>query len=301
MWGDEFEALYVRCEEAKLARKVMKARELFTMILESQTETGLPYMMYKDTCNRKSNQQNLGTIRCSNLCTEIVEYTSPDEVFLYLSRLSISFSLSFFFFLYMFLTNLKPQIAVCNLASVALPMCVINGRFDFIRLAQVIQVMTRNLNRVIDITEYPLPEAKRSNLRHRPIGLGVQGLADTFYKLGYPFESPEASKLNRDIFETIYFAALTASKDLSKRDGPYETYPGSPISRGILQHDMWGVTPTSGLWDWDALRREISFVTFVFSSSSLFLFFSTFFPPIATNTSFSLFFFFYTNRGVWCS
>jgi ribonucleoside-diphosphate reductase alpha chain len=226
-WGDAFDALYRKYEAAGIARKVMKARDLFTMVLESQTETGTPYMVYKDACNRKSNQQNLGTIRCSNLCTEIVEFTSPDEV------------------------------AVCNLASVALPMFVNDEKFDFANLNKVVQVMCRNLNKVIDINHYPVKEAAYSNLRHRPIGIGVQGLADAFMKMRYPFDSPEAFKLNRDIFETIYFASLTASKDLAKKLGPYATYAGSPVSKGILQFDMWGVTPSSGLWDWTALRAEI--------------------------------------------
>jgi ribonucleoside-diphosphate reductase alpha subunit len=227
VFGEAFEELYTKYEREGLARKVMKARDLFTAILESQTETGTPYMLYKDACNRKSNQQNLGTIRCSNLCTEIVQYTAPDEV------------------------------AVCNLASVALPMFVTEGKFDFQKLNDVVQVMTRNLNKVIEINYYPVKEAHHSNMRHRPIGLGVQGLADAFIKMRFPFDSPEAAKLNRDIFETIYFAALTASKELAKKLGPYTTYEGSPVSKGILQFDMWGVTPASGLWDWDNLRAEI--------------------------------------------
>jgi ribonucleoside-diphosphate reductase alpha chain len=194
---------------------------------EAQTETGTPYMLYKDHCNRKSNQKNLGTIKSSNLCTEIVEYTAPDEV------------------------------AVCNLASLALPKFVIDGKFDHQKLYEVTYVTTKNLNRIIDINYYPVEEARKSNFRHRPIGLGVQGLADVFIMLRMPFESEEAQALNTDIFETIYFAAMTASKDLSQKLGPYETYKGSPVSKGIFQFDMWGVTPKSGRWDWSALKNEV--------------------------------------------
>jgi ribonucleoside-diphosphate reductase subunit M1 len=229
-WGDEFEALYTKYEQKGIARKVVKAQKLWYAILESQTETGTPYMLYKDACNRKSNQQNLGTIKCSNLCTEIVEYTSPDEV------------------------------AVCNLASLALPTFVVkdNGStmFDFKKLHEVVKAVTRNLNKIIDINYYPIPQAKTSNMRHRPIGLGVQGLADAFIKMRMAFDSPEAQQLNKDIFETIYFAALDASCELAKEEGPYQTYEGSPVSKGILQPDMWGVVP-SDRWDWDALRARI--------------------------------------------
>ena len=196
-------------------------------VLESQTETGTPYMLYKDACNSKSNQQNLGTIRSSNLCTEIVEYTAPDEV------------------------------AVCNLASLALPKFVdSNGEFDHQRLFDITYVATKNLNKIIDRNYYPVPEAKNSNMRHRPIGLGVQGLADTFILMRLPFTSDEAKKLNSEIFETMYFAGLTASKDLAQEEGAYETYAGSPISKGIFQHDMWNVTPSSR-WNWNALKGEI--------------------------------------------
>lgn len=227
VWGDEFEALYLRCEKEGLGRKTIQARTLWTKILESQMETGTPYMLYKDACNRKSNQQNLGTIKSSNLCTEILEYTAPDEV------------------------------AVCNLASIALPMFVQDGSFDFQKLYQITKVVTRNLNKVIDVNFYPVPEARRSNMRHRPIGLGVQGLADTFMKLRYPYESAEAQELNANIFETIYFAALEASMELSAKLGPYETFSGSPASKGKLQFDLWGEQPKSGRWDWAALKAQI--------------------------------------------
>lgn len=227
-WGEKFEELYTKYEREGKARKVVKAQKLWFAILESQTETGTPYMLYKDACNRKSNHQNLGTIKCSNLCTEIVEYSAPDEV------------------------------AVCNLASIALNMYVKPDRtFDFARLHQITQVATRNLNHIIDINYYPVPEARKSNFRHRPIGLGVQGLADAFILMRFPFESEEAKKLNRQIFETIYHAALTASCELAKRDGPYETYQGSPVSKGQLQYDMWGVEPTD-LWDWKELKAKIA-------------------------------------------
>lgn len=230
-WGDDFEKLYQKYEREGRGRKTIKAQELWFAILESQTETGTPYMLFKDAANRKSNQQNLGTIKSSNLCTEIMEYTDADEI------------------------------AVCNLASLALPRYVSekDGRafFDHQRLFEVTYHATKNLNKVIDINYYPVPEAERSNKRHRPIGLGVQGLADTFIALRMPFESDEAKGLNKDIFETIYFAAVTASKDLAKRDGAYETFPGSPMSKGQFQFDMWGVTPESGRWDWNALRAEV--------------------------------------------
>jgi ribonucleoside-diphosphate reductase subunit M1 len=229
VYGDEFEELYERYEREGRGRATIKAQKLWYAILEAQTETGTPYMLYKDACNRKSNQKNLGTIKSSNLCTEIIEYTAPDEV------------------------------AVCNLASLALPTFVdqTTGEYDFGRLHEVVQVVTRNLNKIIEINYYPVPEAKKSNFRHRPIGLGVQGLADAFLALRLPFDSPEARQLNIQIFETIYHAALTASCELAKELGHYETYPGSPISQGILQYDMWNVTPTD-LWDWDSLKAEIA-------------------------------------------
>ncbi|GAL87290.1 ribonucleoside diphosphate reductase subunit alpha [Sporocytophaga myxococcoides] len=225
-YGKEFETLYEKYEKEGRARKTVKAQELWFAILESQTETGTPYMLYKDAANKKSNQKNLGTIKSSNLCTEIIEYTAPDEV------------------------------AVCNLASLALPKFVIDGKFDHQKLYDVTYVATKNLNRIIDINYYPVEEARKSNLRHRPIGLGVQGLADVFIMLRMPFESEEAKALNTDIFETIYFAAMTASKDLAKKHGPYETFKGSPVSKGIFQFDMWGVTPSSNRWDWDSLKKE---------------------------------------------
>jgi len=229
VYGEEFEALYEQYEQEGRGRQTIKAQKLWYAILEAQTETGTPYMLYKDACNKKSNQKNLGTIKSSNLCTEIVEYTAPDEV------------------------------AVCNLASLALPTFVdqARGEYDFGRLHEVTQVVTRNLNKIIDINYYPVPEAKKGNMRHRPIGLGVQGLADAFLALRLPFDSPEARQLNIQIFETIYHAALTASCELAKEQGPYETYEGSPVSQGQLQYDMWGVTPTD-LWDWDSLKAEIA-------------------------------------------
>ncbi|RKP08053.1 ribonucleotide reductase [Thamnocephalis sphaerospora] len=227
VWGDDFVRLYESYEKQGKARKVIKAQKLWSAIIDAQTETGTPYMLYKDACNRKSNQQNLGTIKCSNLCTEIVEYSSPDEV------------------------------AVCNLASIALPSFVLDrDTYDFKKLHAVTKVVTRNLNKIIDVNYYPVPEARNSNMRHRPIGLGVQGLADTFMMLRMPFDSPRARDLNKRIFETIYHAALEASCEIAARDGPYSTYEGSPVSQGILQHDMWDVTPTD-LWDWDTLRDQI--------------------------------------------
>jgi len=222
-----FEALYTRYEKEGKGRKTIKAQDLWFKILESQIETGTPYMLYKDAANAKSNQQNLGTIKSSNLCTEIIEYTAPDEV------------------------------AVCNLASLALPKYVMeDGQFDHDKLFEVTYQATLNLNRIIDENFYPVEEAKNSNLRHRPIGIGVQGLADAYIMMGLPFESDEARALNRDVFETIYFASMTASKDLAKVDGPYETIKGSPVSKGIFQFDMWGVTPTTR-WEWDILKEEV--------------------------------------------
>jgi len=230
VWGEEFEQMYTRLEGEQKGLKTVKAQQLWFRILESQMETGTPYMLYKDHANRKSNQQNLGTIHNSNLCTEIIEYTSADEV------------------------------AVCNLASVALPAFVKEGgkEYDFQGLYEVVKVMTRNLNKVIDRNYYPVVEAKRSNMRHRPIGLGVQGLADAFMLMRYPFESEPAKKLNIDIFETIYFAACEASCELAASQGPYETYAGSPASKGQLQFDLWGVKPQSGRWDWAGLKEKIA-------------------------------------------
>jgi ribonucleoside-diphosphate reductase subunit M1 len=265
VWGPDFDALYKRYEAEGRAKKVVKAQALWFAILEAQVETGNPYMLYKDACNAKSNQQNLGTIKCSNLCTEIVEYTAPDET------------------------------AVCNLASIALPRFVREkgassavaadappstpggsgsggaarvkltgsldapGReFDFARLREVTRVVARNLNRIIDINYYPVEAARKSNLRHRPIGIGVQGLADAFILLGLPFDSEAAQQLNKEIFETIYFAALEESCALAAVEGPYETYAGSPVSKGILQHDMWGAPVPSDRWDWAGLRSAIA-------------------------------------------
>merc|ERR1712070_473238 len=228
VWGEEFEQMYVQLEADGKGRKTVKAQQLWFRILESQMETGTPYMLYKDAANRKSNQQNLGTIHCSNLCTEIIEYTDADEV------------------------------AVCNLASIALSRFVNEGTFDFPRLYTVSKVVTRNLNKVIDRNYYPIPEARKSNLRHRPIGIGVQGLADAFLMLKMPFESEPARKLNEDIFETIYFAACEASCELAQKEGSYETYAGSPASNGKLQFDLWDRVPRSKRWDWDVLKSRIA-------------------------------------------
>ena len=227
--SEEFEKLYLKYEGLNKGRKTIKARVLWEKILESQIETGTPYMLYKDAANRKSNQKNLGTIRSSNLCTEIMEYTSPGEV------------------------------AVCNLASIALPMFIKNGEFDHKELFRVTKRVTKNLNKVIDRNYYPVIEAEYSNFKHRPIGLGIQGLADAFILLRLPFTSDEAKKLNQEIFETLYFAALTASMEEAKEDGPYETYKGSPVSKGEFQHNMWGIQDEelSGRWDWAKLRKDI--------------------------------------------
>jgi ribonucleoside-diphosphate reductase alpha chain len=229
VYGDEFEALYHKYEAAGKGRKTVRARELWEKILESQIETGTPYMLYKDAANRKSNQKNLGTIRSSNLCTEILEYTSPDEI------------------------------AVCNLASISLPMFIESGKFDHQKLYDVTKRVTRNLNRVIDRNYYPVPEAENSNMRHRPIGLGVQGLADAFILLRLPFTSDEAKQMNQDIFETLYFAAVTASMEMAKEEGAYSTFKGSPISEGEFQYNLWGLKDSdlSGRWDWESLRKEV--------------------------------------------
>ncbi len=228
VWGAEFEALYEKYENEGHARRVVRAQKLWNAILESQVETGTPYMLYKDACNSKSNQQNLGTIKCSNLCTEIVEYSAPDEI------------------------------AVCNLASIALPAFVKDkNTFDFKELKHVAKVVTKNLNRIIDVNYYPVEQARRSNMRHRPIGIGVQGLADAFILMRMPFDCERARQLNKQIFETIYYGALEASCELAQIEGHYQTYPGSPVSKGVLQYDMWNVTP-SDLWDWSALKAKIS-------------------------------------------
>lgn len=226
-YGEEFEALYTKYEAEGRGRKTINAQELWFAVLQAQMETGTPYMLYKDACNSKSNQKNLGTIKSSNLCTEIMEYTDENEV------------------------------AVCNLASIALPKFVTEeGQVDHERLMEVSKVVCRNLNRVIDINYYPVPEARNSNMRHRPIGIGVQGLADMFIKMGLPFESAEAQRVNREVFETIYYGAALASNEMAQADGPYETFQGSPASEGILQFDMWNATPTDR-WDWDALKENI--------------------------------------------
>jgi len=231
-FGEEFERLYEKYEKQGLARETVKAQDLWFQILESQIETGTPYLLYKDAANGKSNQQHLGTIKSSNLCTEIIEYTSPDEV------------------------------AVCNLASLALPRFVRTGPqgkmiFDHQKLYEITKVATRNLNKVIEVNYYPIEEAQRSNFRHRPVGLGVQGLADAFILLRLPFDSDEAKRLNEDIFETIYFAAMETSMELAMIDGTYETYEGSPTSKGEFQFDLWGVTPQSGRWDWGKLKAKV--------------------------------------------
>jgi len=227
-YGEEFEKLYEKFEKEGKARKTVKAQDLWFEILESQIETGNPYILYKDAANKKSNQKNLGTIKSSNLCTEIIEYTSPDEV------------------------------AVCNLASIALNKFVKDDlTYDHQKLYEITKVITRNLNKVIDVNYYPVKEAENSNLRHRPIGIGVQGLADTFILMRQSFDSPEAKKLNSEIFETIYFAAMESSMEIAQKEGPYKTYEGSPVSKGIFQFDMWGITPDSKRWDWTKLKREV--------------------------------------------
>ena len=229
VYGAEFKAMYEDYERRGMARETVPARVVWDKIVEAQIETGTPYMLYKDAANEKSNQKNLGTIRSSNLCTEIMEYTAKDEV------------------------------AVCNLASIALPKFVnmSDGVFDHQLLYDVTYHATGNLNRVIDVNYYPVEEARNSNMRHRPIGLGVQGLADVFAMLKLPFESPAARALNKEIFETIYFAACTASKDAAIAEGPYSTFEGSPASEGLLQFDLWGMDAHSGRWDWDSLKAEI--------------------------------------------
>ena len=227
-YGEEFEKLYDKYEKEGKARKTVKAQDLWFEILESQIETGNPYILYKDAANKKSNQKNLGTIKSSNLCTEIIEYTSPDEV------------------------------AVCNLASIALNKFVKDDlTYDHQKLYEITKVITKNLNKVIDVNYYPVEEARNSNLRHRPIGIGVQGLADTFILMRQSFDSPEAKKLNSEIFETIYFAAMESSMEIAQKEGPYKTYEGSPVSKGIFQFDMWGIAPDSKRWDWTKLKREV--------------------------------------------
>ena len=227
-YGEEFEKLYEKYEKEGKARKIVKAQDLWFEILEAQIETGNPYILYKDAANKKSNQKNLGTIKSSNLCTEIIEYTAPDEV------------------------------AVCNLASIALNKFVKDDlTYDHQKLYEITKVITKNLNKVIDVNYYPVEEARNSNMRHRPIGIGVQGLADTFILMRHAFDSPEAKQLNAEIFETIYFAAMESSMEIAQKEGPYKTYEGSPVSKGIFQFDMWGVVPSSKRWDWTKLKREV--------------------------------------------
>ena len=232
-WGDEFEELYRKYERDGKGVRTIKSQDLWFRILTSQVETGLPYMLYKDACNRKSNQQHLGTIKSSNLCTEIVEYTSPDEV------------------------------AVCNLASICLPQYVSSGKFNFELLEKIVRRATRNLDRVIDVNYYPLPEAQHSNEKHRPVGLGVQGLADVFQRMELPYDSDEALKLDSHIFETIYYAAVSESCEIAKEKGFYPSFPGSPASEGKLQFDLWGKTEevyTTGIVGrekWEALKAEV--------------------------------------------
>jgi ribonucleoside-diphosphate reductase alpha chain len=227
VYGDEFNKLYKKYLKEGKARKIVKARDVWGKILESQIETGTPYMMFKDAANEKSNQKNLGTIKSSNLCTEIIEYSAPDET------------------------------AVCNLASIALPKFVENEKFNHKKLYEITKTITRNLNKVIDLNYYPVEEARKSNMRHRPVGIGVQGLADVFILMRFPFESKEAIQLNKDISETIYYAALEASNEMAIEEGSYETFEGSPASKGILQFDMWNVTPESGRYDWNNLKERI--------------------------------------------
>ena len=227
VWGDVFVDLYTKYEREGKGRRVVKARQLFFEIIESQIETGVPYMLYKDSCNRKSNQQNLGTIKSSNLCTEIIEYTAKDEV------------------------------AVCNLASINLSRFVNStGEFDYEKLLKVTEIITKNLNKVIDLNYYPIEEARNSNMRHRPVGLGVQGLADAYIKMRVSYESDEALKINEKIFETIYYSSCKASMELAKIHGPYSTFQGSPCSKGVLQFDMWNKTPENG-YDWNSLKQDI--------------------------------------------
>ena len=231
VWGSRFRELYAKYESEGRARKVLSARKLWFMILDAQMETGTPYLLYKDAANGKSNQQNLGTIKSSNLCSEIIEYSAPDET------------------------------AVCNLASISLPAFVQGGRFDFDELRRVAGVAIRNLNRVIDVNYYPTPSTERSNMRHRPVGLGVQGLADVFAMLKLDWESPEAADLNQRIFEHMYFAAVEMSASIAKVEGAYSTFNGSPASEGKLQPDLWGITPITekdGTLSWSELRKLAS-------------------------------------------
>jgi len=231
VYGDEFKTLYEKYEKDGKGRTTMSARKLWFQILDAQMETGTPYLCYKDAANRKTNQQNVGIIKSSNLCTEVMQVSTPKET------------------------------AVCNLASIALPSCIDTTTtpptFNFDLLHEIARIVTFNLNQVIDVNYYPTEKTKTSNKRHRPIGIGVQGLADTFIQMGYCFASNEARELNKWIFETIYHAALEQSCELASIHGPYETYDGSPISKGMLQFDMWNVTPIEGRYDWNELREKI--------------------------------------------
>jgi ribonucleoside-diphosphate reductase alpha subunit len=233
VYGDEFKELYERYEQEGRGRKQVDAQKLWFKVLDSQIETGTPYLLYKDAANKKSNQKNLGTIKSSNLCVEIVEYSAPDET------------------------------AVCNLASIALPSYVDakSKKFNYDKLREVVKVAIRNLNRVIDINYYPTPETKNSNMRHRPVGLGVQGLADVFAMLRLPWESDKAAEVNQRIFEHMYYAAVESSCEIAQVEGKYSTYEGSPISEGKLQHNMWGVTPLTeldGTLNWDELKKKVA-------------------------------------------
>lgn len=225
VWGDDFKRLYLKYEKT-LSRTVIPAQKLFKAIINSQIETGTPYMVYKDTCNRLSNQQNLGTIKSSNLCAEIVEYSSKDET------------------------------AVCNLASICLPKCVVNGEFDFNKLKEIAKIACFNLNKAIDTSFYPTKETRASNFKHRPIGIGVQGLADTFALMRLPFDSDGAREINKLIFETMYFGAIESSVELAMEHGSYETFVGSPLSKGIFHFELFGAQP-SRMWDWEALRAKV--------------------------------------------
>jgi ribonucleoside-diphosphate reductase alpha chain len=227
VYGDEFKKLYENYEEKSKTRQTMKARDLWFQILDSQMETGTPYLLYKDACNRKSNQKNIGTIKSSNLCTEIVQYSDKNET------------------------------AVCNLASIALANFVEDGVFNYEKLHNVTEIVVDNLNKVIDVNYYPIEKTRVSNMKHRPVGLGVSGLADVFMKMNLPFNSPEAKKINKNIFETIYHSSLQTSCLLSQIHGPYETFSGSPASQGILQFDMWNVDPSHERYDWSSLKEKI--------------------------------------------
>jgi ribonucleoside-diphosphate reductase alpha chain len=234
LYGEEFDAAYEHAERTAERKKVIRARALWTEILKSQAEVWMPYMLFKDACNAKSNQKNIGTIRSSNLCTEVVQFSGNNP------------------------STGQKEIAVCNLASISLPHFVIGGQVDHERLAHVASVLTRNIDNTIDTNWYPVDAARESNMRHRPIGIGVQGLANALFKLRLPFESEDAQRVNREIFETIYFGALRESCRLARERGPYSSFEGSPASQGILQFDMWDAAVLSGRWDWNALKGDIA-------------------------------------------